>query len=140
MSKQYRSPKNKQPFITYTIVKSTGWYKLSNQYTIQTGIKDAACEHKKIKLDKDGNLTLPTGFRWNGVTAFPDLDSMMRGSCVHDALYELMIAGKLDRDQHKYAVDSLMRKIFIKDGCPRVFANGAFAVVRKFSFIAEMFF
>lgn len=137
--KSPRRARDKDPFILYTYSTRTELYKLEQPYIIQTRINNVGGSYEEITLDDDGRLTLAKGFMWNGVTGFPDLDSMMRGSCVHDALYVLLHSNRshLDRATHKRALDRLMRRIFVEDGCPRPIADGAYWVVYNFSHFVE---
>lgn len=79
-----------------------------------------------------GLLTLKQGYAWDGPSG-PTIhtQSFMRGSLVHDALYQLMRLGKVDPDQRKYA-DALLRDICIEDGMWTFRAEYVYQSVRKF--------
>ena len=77
--------------------------------------------HRFIKL-KYGWLTLLEGFQWDGATGVPDGPDNMDGSAYHDALYELMRLGLLDR-KYRDVADQLLRKICLKKGMDKFWAD-----------------
>ncbi|MDA3812233.1 MAG: hypothetical protein PF518_18090 [Spirochaetaceae bacterium] len=97
----------------------------------------------KIKLDKpinteylimniDGELIIKEGYCWDGPTdPAPDTKNFMQGSLVHDALYQLMREGYLDRAERDKA-DRILRDICIEDGMFKLFADFVYKVVKKF--------
>lgn len=94
-------------------------YQLAEDYTVQTGI----CPPNPLAtgwlvLQPDGYLTIFEGYAWDGASG-PTLDtpSSMRGSLVHDALYQLMRTGKLDISWREKA-DDLLHDICVEDGMP----------------------
>ena len=88
-----------------------------------------------INLKPDGTLTISTGFVWNGPTGFYPLDSMMRGSCVHDGFYELLsskakaLDKALDMATAKPIADQLLYDLFVEDGCTKFTAYTAWVTV-----------
>jgi len=72
-----------------------------------------------IKLSRGGVLTILTGYAWDGPSG-PTFDTanFMRGSLVHDALYELMRKQLLSIKWRKPA-DRIMQRICIEDGMTR---------------------
>jgi len=80
----------------------------------------------------DGVLFLEVGYAWDGPSG-PTIDtpSFMRGSLVHDALYQLMRDGALDREHRKHA-DGLLRKICLEDGMNKFRAWYVYRAVRIF--------
>jgi hypothetical protein len=65
---------------------------------------------------KAGILTVSSGYAWDGASG-PTWDDKtnMRGSLIHDALYQLIREGLLEPHHRKYA-DQLLRMICIADG------------------------
>ncbi len=70
-----------------------------------------------IELDEEGLLSIKKGYAWNGPSG-PAIDTLnfMRGSLVHDALYQLMRNEELDRDRYRKPADELLRKMCRDDG------------------------
>lgn len=69
-----------------------------------------------IELSQDGHLAISAGYAWDGPSG-PTFDTaaFMRGSLVHDALYQLMRAGKLGQDLRKKA-DQILVDLCEQDG------------------------
>jgi L-2-hydroxyglutarate oxidase LhgO len=118
---------------------ANGEYTLLIQHFVKTKIVGAACRHPSmsIVLLNDGTLIVGPNFQWNGATDFPDFDYIMRGSCFHDALYELFAAGSLDRNHYKNKADLMLKDIIIEDGCSRVVADMIYEGVSWLSPFAE---
>lgn len=92
------------------------WYqtdiKTEKQIRIETtGIKTF------VSLDLDGLLKISAGYAWDGPSG-PTFDtkSFMRGSLVHDALYQLMREEKLDHIKYRDTADQILKKICLEDG------------------------
>ncbi|MBK1876564.1 hypothetical protein [Pelagicoccus mobilis] len=73
-------------------------------------------EFEHIHLSGD-QLTLQSGFSWDGASG-PGIDTpkVLRGTAIHDALYNLIRAGQLDIDPFKAHADSEFIKILEEDG------------------------
>ena len=74
-------------------------YDLPERVTFQTRIKpDRILRTDWITLHPDGTLILEAGYAWDGPSG-PTFDTpdSLRGSAIHDALYQLMKLGLLDR-------------------------------------------
>lgn len=69
-----------------------------------------------IKLDMNGNLTIKSGYAWDGASG-PTFDTptCKRGSLVHDALYQLMREERISLSYRQRA-DELLRSICVEDG------------------------
>ncbi len=69
-----------------------------------------------ITLTTKGELEIRFGYAWDGASG-PTYDSLdsIRGSLVHDALYQLMRMGLLDRVEWKLRVDKLFWRILLED-------------------------
>lgn len=70
-----------------------------------------------IELEPCGRLLIRVGYAWDGPSG-PTFDTLnfMRGSLVHDALYQLMREGHLDHDTHREAADRELQRICREDG------------------------
>lgn len=118
-----------KPYIKYT----DGWkYKLEEDYVCETGIKNHAAVTEYLVLELDGRLTIKEGYAWDGPSG-PAIDSkdFMRGSLVHDALYQLI------RDKHipeslRDDADLALRKCCEEDGMWTVRAWWVYKAVRAF--------
>jgi len=66
-------------------------YQLAKEYQHVTDIFGFEIDTEFIALNKTGLLTIKRGYAWNGASG-PTVDtkSSIRGSLVHDALYQLM--------------------------------------------------
>ena len=86
-----------------------------------------------IKLDTNGNLEIFRFYAWDGPSG-PAIDTknFMRGSLVHDALYQLMRQKRISVKNRKYA-DDLLRRICLEDGMSRFRAWYVHKGVRIFS-------
>ena len=100
-------------------------YQLHTDYPIKTTIKpEKEIDEKFIKLDLQGNLTILSGYAWDGPSGpVIDTNENMRASLVHDALYQLMRHKKLPSKKCKDKSDKLFKKICIQDGVPSAIAN-----------------
>lgn len=69
-----------------------------------------------IKLTKTGQLTIFKGYAWDGPSG-PTIDTkdFMRGSLVHDALYQLIREEKLDYS-NRDASDRIIQRLCLNDG------------------------
>jgi hypothetical protein len=114
-----------------------GGYKYQLKQTYQLGIdirpeQDICTEY--IDLDTQGALTIAKGYAWDGPSG-PTLDtvSFMRGSLVHDALYQLMRDGYLDRAKHREPADRLLQTLCKEDGMWSLRAWWVYHGVRLFA-------
>lgn len=85
-----------------------------------------------ISLDH-GHLIIKKGYAWDGASgpAIDDKTNMM-ASLVHDALYQLMREGLIERTHRKY-IDKLFREICLKNGMSKFRAWYYYQAVRIFS-------
>jgi len=83
-------------------------------------------------LLKDGTLTIFKGYAWDGASG-PAIDTknFMRGSLVHDVLYQLMREGHLPRGVKAYANET-WRIICIEDGMSKIRAWWVHEAVKRF--------
>ena len=108
-------------------------YQLAYDYSIQTEILGYGIDLAFVRISKDGLLDFYTGYAWDGASG-PTIDtkSSMRGSLVHDGLYQLMRSGYLPLTYRRYA-DSLLQSICKEDGMWPIRANLWFVGVKDFA-------
>ena len=89
-------------FVTLPRQLANGWkYRLYKSVTFDTGIIPLEpFDHKYIKYDKNGYMTLKRGYQWNGASGgCPDHKAIMGPSALHDALCQMFAMGILTKDQ-----------------------------------------
>lgn len=92
-------------------------YQLRAPYVHKTPLRPAhGAGTDWLTLDVDGTLTIRAGYAWDGASG-PTYDSKssMRGSLVHDGLYQLIRLGLLD-EKHRAEADELFHAICREDG------------------------
>jgi hypothetical protein len=84
-------------------------------------------------LSEDGGLIIKEGYAWDGPSG-PTIDTknFMRGSIVHDALYQLIREGHLDKNVWRILADRELYRIVREDGMWWVRAKIAYYAVRVF--------
>lgn len=108
-------------------------YQLTDDYTVDTGIRPAkAFDGRFLRIDELGRLTIRGGYAWDGPSG-PTVDTanFMRGSLVHDALYQLMREGVLSHATHRDDADRLLRRMCREDGMSALRAWWVYVGVRK---------
>lgn len=109
-------------------------YQLVQDYTLSIEIeREEGIATDFIDLTTAGDLTVKVRYAWDGPSG-PTIDtkSFMRGSLVHDALYQLMREKYLDyREDREYA-DDLLKKICLEDGMSRFRAWYVHQALRMF--------
>jgi len=93
-------------------------YQLMDDYTIQIDIKPSQnIEFHFLSLSSEGLLTMKKHYAWDGPSG-PTIDTrnFMRGSLVHDALYQLMRLSALDYKVYRKRADEIMKEICLEDG------------------------
>ncbi len=78
-------------------------------------------------------LTIKKGYAWDGASG-PTWDDKtnMRGSLVHDALYQIMREGGLSRVMYRKYADKLLIIICLEDGMNKLRAKIWYRAVRMF--------
>jgi len=112
-------------------------YKLTEDYVfprkltelLPIGGTGGKVEH--IELDTDGTLTIKKGYAWDGASWLASDYHFMPGSCVHDALYQLMRMRYLNYKTQRHHADAIMRKINRGDGMSWFRAWYTWWVVRR---------
>ena len=107
-------------------------YQLVEPYILEIGIMGYAVETPFLKLEDNGLLEIKKGYAWDGPSG-PTIDTLnfMRGSLVHDALYQLIRMEHLPFRYKEYA-DLLLQKICLEDGMSNFRANYVYQGVKIF--------
>lgn len=116
-------------------IKYTEGYKyvLHEDYSVKTELQhDTFIYTPFVRLDSDGTLYIRKGYAWDGPSG-PTADSpdSMRGSLIHDALYQLLREGKLPAEFREGADKELLRAC-LADGMVPLRAHIWFGAVRQF--------
>lgn len=116
------------------LYKSGYKYQLKKDYVTGIAIKPPApIDIQYIVLAPDGTLTIRDGYAWDGPSG-PTIDTLnfMRGSLVHDALYQLMREDHLDKGQYREVADRLLQRMCKEDGMSALRAWLVYHAVRLF--------
>lgn len=92
-------------------------YQLKENYTLKINLTPpVAITTAYIQLTTDGTLWIKEGYAWDGPSG-PTVDtpSFIRGSLVHDALYQLIREGYLNREEYRKAADKILCEICKED-------------------------
>jgi hypothetical protein len=93
-------------------------YQVMHEYKVKIDIKpDKDLEYKYMSLSTGGTLTIREGYAWDGPSG-PTIDTpnFMRGSLVHDVLYQIMRLGGLDHKEYRKRADEILREMCVEDG------------------------
>lgn len=117
--------------ITYQKLKGYK-YSLYFPYTLNVGIKGYTIYTEYLTLLPDGTLTINNGYNWDGPSG-PAIDTLdfMRGSLVHDVLYQLIREKSLP-SEYKSVADKLLKELCLEDGMSEIRANYVYAGVNVF--------
>lgn len=103
----------------HCIVYKSGYkYQLKRDFTLEIPIRPVALiGNDFVKLDDRGVLVIKSAYAWDGPSG-PTIDTQnfMRGSLVHDALYQLMREGWLEASTWRQPADRLLQQLCIEDG------------------------
>ena len=108
-------------------------YQMNTGYQYQTEIlPDQDLQSDFVELNSAGLLTIKKYYAWDGASG-PAIDTktILRGSLVHDALYQLLSLELLDR-KFKEDIDRLFQKICRDDGMSRFRAWYVYQAVHFF--------
>ncbi len=117
--------------------KTRGWkYILTETYAcgieVMPDAGASSAEDPWIHLSASGEITIREGYAWDGPSGpTVDTQTFMRGSLVHDALYQLMREEKLAKLWRKGA-DLALYRICLEDGMHQVRARWVYWAVRMF--------
>lgn len=112
-------------------------YMLFESCRFQTGITGEKAEVRRwCYLTPDGVIWIAGRYLWDGPSG-PAIDtsSFIRGSLVHDALYQLIREGRLARHYRRDA-DQLLRRLCREDGMSRIRSWWVYRAVRLFGWRA----
>ena len=109
-------------------------YQLARLHRVRVSIRPRnRISTEFIDLDLEGNLLIKRGYAWDGPSGpTKDTPDFMRGSLVHDALYQLMRQRRLSKARWREAADLEMKRICLQDGMSKRRANRVFRAVRLF--------
>ena len=108
-------------------------YQLAESYETRIAVYPGGwIETDYIRLSPNGDLIIKAGYAWDGPSG-PTIDtkSAMRGSLIHDALYQLMREELLDKEWRGPA-DWIYEKACVEDGMFKIRAWGHFRALRAF--------
>ena len=113
--------------------KSGYKYHLEETYTLHDHVLHGLLVVTDYIIIENGFINIRKGYAWDGPSG-PAIDTknFMRGSLVHDALYQLMRHGFVDISFRKKA-DQLLARICREDGMTYVRAWWVYAGVRIFA-------
>lgn len=112
-------------------------YQLAADYLTRIPINPASTiETDWIKLSPAGELAIARGYAWDGPSG-PAIDtkSAMRGSLIHDALFQLLRLGHLS-DALRPTFDQIYKDACIEDGMWLARAHLHFLALRQFGWWA----
>lgn len=104
-------------------------YQLLSQYTYRTQLLGYNLRDPFVQIYPDGRLVIKKGYAWDGPSG-PSIDTknFMRGSLVHDALYQLLrynIPFRFDKLPYciKPYADDVLWSICVEDGMSKFRAS-----------------
>lgn len=108
-------------------------YRLTREYSAELSFAAPSATIKGyVHLWEDGLLVIREGYCWDGASGPAiDTENFMRGSLVHDVLYQLIRENKLAQRYRKRA-DRILYQIIREDGMKRIRAAWVFVAVRLF--------
>ena len=108
-------------------------YQLVKQYQVKVVLLGYNIDTQYIRLTEDGLLTICRGYAWDGPSG-PTIDTknFMRGSLVHDALYQLLREGHISQHE-RFIVDKILQYICLQDGMSETRAWWVYTGVDKFA-------
>jgi hypothetical protein len=107
-------------------------YQLVEDYIVKIDLIGYSIDKDFFKLDIDGTLTIKTGYAWDGPSG-PTIDTpdFMRGSLIHDVLYQMIREYLLPFDC-KDKADEILRDICEEDGMSGVRSHYVFWAVQMY--------
>tara|TARA_R110001632_G_scaffold48655_1_gene122487 strand:+ start:4059 stop:4457 length:399 start_codon:yes stop_codon:yes gene_type:complete len=107
-------------------------YEIIKKYEHQMPVYSRTFFNDYLSLTIDGKLLIGTGYMWDGASG-PAIDCSlnMRGSLVHDALYQLIKENCLPLSFRRHA-DKIFYNILREDGMSWIRAKVYYRAVRMF--------
>lgn len=111
-------------------------YQLAETYAVTVAMKPARnIQSDFIDLDVEGGLSIKRGYAWDGPSGPTiDTDNFMRGSLVHDALYQLLRQNDdgehFDHAKDRKVADQELIRICKEDGMTCIRRQWVLAGVR----------
>lgn len=105
-------------------------YRLYESESRMTKIKGRSISTPFIRLRCDGTMRIRKHYAWNGSNWSIDWKSKT-ASMYHDAGYQLMKMGLLEKEHRKY-FDEFYREILIEKGLWKVHADFRYTMLRNF--------
>ncbi len=112
--------------------KSGYKYQLVEEYQVEISVTpEKNIQTNYIDLTTEGLLTIKNGYAWDGPSG-PTIDTpnFMRGSLVHDALYQLMRNKLIDKEKWRKKADGDLKRMCVEDGMSRIRAWWVHEAVR----------
>jgi hypothetical protein len=106
-------------------------YQLVADEVFKTKIIGYSIDTPFVRLTLVGILTAKHGYAWNGANVIPDSKEVLRGSCGHDAGYQLIQEGLLPFTERIH-IDELLRTCCQEDGAGTEYSNMIYQAVRIF--------
>ena len=111
-------------------------YQLFEEYQTEIPVKpdgDISSSGGYVFLSKEGKVVIKKGYAWDGPSG-PTIDTLnfMRGSLIHDALYQLMRENKLIKDIYRDQADRFLQQMCKDDGMSSIRAWLVYQGVSKF--------
>lgn len=113
-------------------------YQVMEDYTIKINLKPLKRIRPKVarflSLSPHGVLSIKKNYAWDGPSG-PTIDTkdFIRGSLVHDALYQLMRESVLDYKVHRQRADEIFRELLLEDSMCSFRAWYAYQAVHLFA-------
>jgi len=126
-----------KPYIKY---KSKYKYQLDEEYQVKVSVipEEYAQIKHYVELNTEGMLVIKKGYAWDGPSGPTwDTPSFMRGSLVHDALYQILRNKFLEKKWEKWRkearkeADKELRRICREDGMSRIRAWYVYQAVSR---------
>jgi esterase/lipase superfamily enzyme len=121
--------------MNYIIYTSGYKYQLKQPYSVVIPIKPRTnIVTEYISLSTDGTLSIKAGYAWDGLSG-PTINTLtvMRGSLVHNALYQLMNNAHLDFHIYRETADRLLQEHCKEDGMSSIRAWWIYHCARLFT-------